>query len=141
MTCAPVIDGSTKRWYTSLIRFVAGVSRKLFAVETIIAAAPHTRITPRNGGRTSVATRMTTSSDCASVSPGSTVLANTPVESINVSTTIVPTIHPPTASRAARSSRAEKNFWYMFASPSRRNIVGRNRARAACGPRVPNSDT
>ena len=107
----------------------------------MIAAAPHTSTTPKPAGSTSVATRMTASSDSASVSPGRRALANTPVESIRVSTTIVPTIQPPTASCAARPSRAEKNFWYMFASPSSKNIVGRKSASAACGPRAPNSDT
>ena len=56
-------------------------------------------------------------------------------------TKIVPTIQPATAKRAARSLFAEKNFWYMFASPSNKNIVGRNKANAACGPRAPKSDT
>ena len=59
----------------------------------------------------------------------------------NLSTKIVPTIQPATAKRAARSLFAEKNFWYMFASPSNKNIVGRNKANAACGPRAPKSDT
>ena len=111
------------------------------AVETTIAAAPQTSSRPSAGGSTPVATRMTISSDSATPSPPSARLPKMPVASIRVSTTIVPAIQPITARRAARSSRAEKNFWYMFASPSSRNIVGRNRANAACAPMSPNSDT
>ena len=106
-----------------------------------MAAAPQTRSTPSTGGITSVATRSTISSDCAVVSPPTARLPKIPVASISVSTTIVPAIQPTTARRAARSSRAEKNFWYMFASPSSRNIVGRKSANAACGPRAPKTDT
>ena len=105
-----------------------------------MAAAPHTSSTPRGPGRTSVAIRTTISSDSTAVKPTIDKLPKIPMESINVSRTIVPTIQPITATRAARSSRAEKNFWYIFASPSSKNIVGRNKAKAACDPISPNID-
>jgi hypothetical protein len=58
------------------------------------------------------------------------------------STRIVPPIQPTTAFRAARSSRAEKNFWYMFASPISRSIVGKNRyPTSVSGSSVPKIDT
>jgi hypothetical protein len=59
---------------------------------------------------------------------------------IRTSTMMVPIIHPGTAQRTARSFLAEKNFWYMLASPSSRNMVGRNRRSAVTGDNVPKID-
>ena len=42
-----------------------------------------------------------------------------------------------TALRAAASSRAAKNFWYMLLSPSSRKSVGRKSPKAEETPRRP----
>ena len=112
---------------------VAGLNRKLLAVDTMIAAAPHKEQHAEKRRQHVPATRITIASESAVDSPGIAALPNTPTATISVSTTIVPTIQPTTDRRAAPSSLAEKNFWYMFASPIRRSIVGRKSAPASAG--------
>ena len=85
---------------------------------------------------------MTIASESPVDKPGILELPKTPTLTIKVSTTIVPIIQPMTETRAARSSLAEKNFWYMFASPINNSMVGRNRAPASRhGSSVPKSAT
>ena len=68
--------------------------------------------------------------------------ASTTMKQMNDSMTMVPMIHQMTAVRAERSFFAEKNFWYMFDSPSSRKKVGKKMPAAqyhGCAAPVPGS--
>ena len=61
---------------------------------------------------------------------------------ISVSSTSVPSVHPITETRASRSERAEKNFWYITWLPSISSSVGTRNSSALttpmlAGPRTP----